>query len=61
MEGMRRLFEEHQVDGYVVLPTATEIFYGHVVESNPPDFSSPPVIIDVQLYKCLTGRSGWTS
>jgi hypothetical protein len=30
MEGMHRLFEEHQVDGYVVLPTATEVYYGRL-------------------------------
>jgi SAM-dependent methyltransferase len=30
LEGMRRLFEEHQVDGYVVLPTATEVYYGQL-------------------------------
>lgn len=30
MAGMRKLFEAHQVEGRVVLPTMTEIFYGRL-------------------------------
>jgi SAM-dependent methyltransferase len=30
MEGMRRLFDEHQEGGYVVLPAVTEVYYGQL-------------------------------